>query len=121
VFVRISKLKRKFEITFLLKTLNFGRAFRKTYGRLKITDYINKEAAVLIREDKKFAVKNKIFRREVEGLREAIFEEKRKRKREKVLNFHKEDEMKDQILFFNPAKIARARNRAAALKETEIQ
>jgi hypothetical protein len=37
------------------------------------------------------------------------------------LNFYKEDEMKNQILFFSFAKIARARERAAALKEIEFQ
>jgi hypothetical protein len=88
---------------------------------LKNTDYINKEIAILMRDGEKFAAENKIFRREIEDLREAIFEEKRKRKRGKVLNFHKKNEMEDQILFLNTGKIARARERAAALKEAELQ
>jgi hypothetical protein len=121
VFVRISKSKRKSEITFFLNTSDSGRAFRNTYDRLKNADYINKEAAVLIRRGERLTAENKIFRREVEGLREIIFEEKRKRKRRKVLNFHKKGEMEDQILFFNPAKVARARERAAALEEVETQ
>jgi hypothetical protein len=121
VFVRISKLKRKSEITSSLKTLDSGRAFRKTYDRLKNIDYINKEAAVLIRGDERFAAENKILRREIKGLRKAIFKEKCKRKRRKTLNFHKEGEMEDQTLFFSPAKIARARERAAALEKTETQ
>jgi colicin import membrane protein len=62
---------------------------------LKNADYINKEAAILIREDKRFIAENKIFRKEVENLREIIFEKKRKRKRRKVLNFHKKNEMED--------------------------
>jgi hypothetical protein len=62
---------------------------------LKNADYINKETAILMRGDEKFAAENKIFRKEVEGLRKAIFEEKRKRKRGKILNFYKKDEMKD--------------------------
>jgi hypothetical protein len=117
MLVRISKLKRKFEITFLLIALNSDRIFRKTYDRLKNADYINKEIAVLMRGDKKFTAKNKIFRREVKDLREIIFEEKRKRKGKKILNFHKKYKMKDQILFFNSVKIIRARERAAALKK----
>jgi hypothetical protein len=36
------------------------------------------------------------------------------------LNFYN-GEQKNQTLFFNPAKIARARERAAAQKETELQ
>jgi hypothetical protein len=119
VLVRISKSKRKSEVTSSSKTLDSGRAFRKTYGRLKNADYINKKAAILIRGGERFAAENKILRREIEGLREAIFEEKRKRKRGKALNFHEKDEMEDQALFFNPAKVARARERAAALEEAE--
>jgi hypothetical protein len=46
---------------------------------------------------------------------------KRKRKYKKALNFHKESEMKDQILFFSLAKIIRAREYATALEEIEIQ
>jgi hypothetical protein len=88
---------------------------------LKNTDHINKEAPILIREGERLTAENKILRREVEDLRKTIFEKKRKRKRKKVLNFHKKDEIEDQILFFSPAKIARARKRAAALKKTETQ
>jgi hypothetical protein len=88
---------------------------------LKNADHINKEAAILIRGGERLTAENKILRREVEGLREAIFEKKRKRKRGKVLNFHKKGEMEGQILFFSPAKVARARKRAAALEETVIQ
>jgi hypothetical protein len=62
---------------------------------LKNADYVNKEAAILMRGNKKFAAENKILRKEVEDLRETIFEEKRKKKRGKVLNFYKEGEMKD--------------------------
>jgi hypothetical protein len=70
-----------------------------------------------MRGDEKFTGENKILRKEVEDLREAIFEKKRKRKRGKVLNFYEENEMENQTLFFSPAKIARARERAAALEK----
>jgi hypothetical protein len=48
-----------------------------------------------MRSGEKLAPENKILRREIEDLRETIFEEKRKRKRGKALNFYKEDEMED--------------------------
>jgi hypothetical protein len=121
ILVRILKSKRKFEVKFSLKTSVSGQGFRKTYSRLKNADYINKEAAILMRGDEKFIAENKILRRKVEDLRKAIFEKKRKKKRGKVLNFYEEDEMKGQILFFNSAKITRAREYAAALEEAESQ
>jgi hypothetical protein len=99
---------------------DFDRAFRKTYDRLKNANYINKEVVILMREGERFIAENKILRREVEDLREVIFKKKSKRKRGKVLNFY-EGEMEDQTLFFSSAKIARARERAAALEETETQ
>jgi hypothetical protein len=70
---------------------------------LKNADYINKEAAILMRDNVKFAAENKIFRKEIEDLRDAIFEENRKRKRGKAMNFYEEGEMEDQALFFSPA------------------
>jgi hypothetical protein len=92
MLVRISKLKKKSEIIFLLKTSDSDRAFRKTYDRLKNADYINKKAAILMRDNEKFAIENKILRKEIEDLRETIFEKKRKRKRGKSLNFYEESE-----------------------------
>jgi hypothetical protein len=100
VLVRIFKLKRKSEVTSSSKMLNFGRAFRKTYDRLKNADHINKEIAVLMREGERFTAENKIFRKEIEDLREVIFEKKRKKKRGKVLNFYEEGEMEDHIVVF---------------------
>ena len=96
------------------------RALRKIYGRLHAEDYINNKAAILVRAGEKLATENKILRQKNEGLRNAIFKEKRKRKRDKVLNFYKESEQAGQALFFSPAKVIRARERAAALKEIEL-
>jgi hypothetical protein len=45
---------------------------------------------------------------------------KSKKKFGKALNFY-DDEIESQILFFSPAKIARARERAAALEKAESQ
>jgi hypothetical protein len=74
-----------------------------------------------MRGDEKFTIENKILRRKIEDLRKTIFEEKRKKKRGKTLYFYKKSEKKVQNLFFSSAKIARARERAAALKKTESQ
>jgi hypothetical protein len=61
------------------------------------------------------------LRIENEDLRGTIFEKKRKRKRNKFLNFYKKSEQEDQALIFSSTKIARARERVTALKEVELQ
>jgi hypothetical protein len=101
--------------------LNSARILRKTYGCLHVENYINNKAAILVRADEKLAAENKILRIENEDLRDTIFEEKRKRKRDKSLNFYKESEQEDQTLFFSFAKIARARERATAVEKAELQ
>ena len=95
------------------------RVLRKIYGRLYIKSHVNNKTAILVRVGEKLISENKLLRIENEGLRDAIFEEKRKRKRGKALNFY-EGEQAGEALFFSPAKIARARERAAALKEAEL-
>jgi len=114
VLTRLLKRKRKSEIPqdSPSKTPDLTRVLRKTYRRLHVKGYVNNEAAVLVRAGKKFVVKNKIFRKENEGLRDTIFEEKRKRKRKKTFNFYEKGKQEGQTLFFNPAKVARARERA---------
>jgi membrane protein involved in colicin uptake len=76
---------------------------------------------VLVRAGEKLAAENKILPKENEGLKGAIFEEKRKRKRGKPLIFHDEGEAQGQALFFSPAKVARARERAHEREAAEIQ
>jgi regulator of replication initiation timing len=73
---------------------------RRTYGRLHVENYINNKTVILVRADEKLTAENKILRIENEDLRGAIFKKKRKKKRDKSLNFYKESEQKDQILFF---------------------
>ena len=90
------------------------------YRCLYAEGYVNNEAAVLVRAGEKFAVENKVLRKENEGLRDIIFEEKRKLKRGKAFNFYEEGEQEGQVLFFSSAKIARARERVAAQEEAEI-
>jgi hypothetical protein len=76
------------------------RALRKTYERLHAESHINNKAAILVRAGKKLASENKVLRIKNEGLRGAIFEEKRKRKRGKALDFYEEGEQAGQALFF---------------------
>jgi regulator of replication initiation timing len=59
---------------------------------LHAENYINNKAAILVRADEKFITENKILRIKNENLRGTIFEEKRKKKRDKFLNFYKESE-----------------------------
>jgi len=95
VFARLLKRKRKSEIpqNLLLKIPDSTRVLPKTYRRLHAEDYINNEAAVLVRAGEKFIIKNKVLRKkENEGLRGAIFKEKRKSKRGKTFNFYKKGE-----------------------------
>jgi hypothetical protein len=96
------------------------RVLRRIYGRLHAEGHVNNKAAILVRAGEKLAIENKILRQENEGLRDAIFKEKRKRKRGKALNFHEKGEQAGQALFFSPAKVTRARERAVALEETEF-
>jgi hypothetical protein len=101
VFVSLIKRKRKFEISqnSLSQILDLTRAFRKTYGHLHAEDYVDNKAAILVRVGEKFAAENKLLRKENEGLRGALFEEKLKRKGGKALNFYEEGEKQGQALF----------------------
>ena len=75
--MRIIKRKRKSEIrNSLLFILNSARILRRTYERLHAKNYINKEVVILMRDNEKFVIENKIFRKEIENLREVIFEKK---------------------------------------------
>jgi hypothetical protein len=96
------------------------RALRRIYGRLHAEGYVNNKVTILVRVGEKLASENKILRIENEDLRDAIFEEKRKKKRDKTLNFHEKGEQAGQALFFSFPKVTRARERAAALKEAEF-
>ena len=68
------------------------RALRRTYGRLHAEGHVDNKAAILVRAGEKLASENKILRIENEGLRGAIFEKKRKRKRGKALDFYEKGE-----------------------------
>jgi hypothetical protein len=108
VLVRILKPKKKSQIQnqqLLPFIPGLVRALRRTYGRLYAEGHINNKAAILVRAGEKLAFKNKILRIENEGLRGAIFEKKRKKKRGKALDFHEKGEQAGQALFFSLAKV----------------
>jgi regulator of replication initiation timing len=62
------------------------------YEYLHAENYIDNEAAILVRAGEKLTAENKILRIENEDLRDAIFEKKCKKKRGKLLNFYEESE-----------------------------
>jgi hypothetical protein len=66
-----------------------------------------------------FAVKNELLHHENNGLRNAIKEEKRRRKRGKPLGLMDEVDIQGHALFFSPAKVERARQRFREREETE--
>jgi regulator of replication initiation timing len=81
------------------------RVLRKIYGRLHAEGHVNNKTFILVRAREKLITENKILRIENEGLRDAVFKKKRKRKRDKILDFYKKGEQTSQALFFSPAKV----------------
>lgn len=92
------------------KTPGSTRALRKKYARLQSEGHIVNKDAVLVRAGEKLAINNQLLRKEVEGFRTVIFEEKRKRERGKALKSYEEDKHQaGQAVFFSPAKVTRIR------------
>jgi hypothetical protein len=81
---------------------------RRIHGELRAQGHIDNKTAVLVRAEEKLAAENKILRNKNGGLKDAIFKEKRKRKRGKALIFYNEGETQRQALFISPVKITRA-------------
>src|SRR5207237_9859192 len=79
------------------------------------------EAAPLLHAGVRLATDNEILRYEIEGLREGIIMEKKKRKRGKAFGLYDEGGSPSQPLFFSPAKVAQARQRAAEMEQAEHQ
>ena len=59
---------------------------------MRTEGHVDNKAAVLVRAGETLAIDNKLLRKENEGLRKAVFKEKRKRKRGKAMNFYDKDE-----------------------------
>ena len=79
------------------------------------------EAAPLLHAGVRLATDNEILRFEIEGLREGIIMEKKKRQRAKALGLYDEGGSPSQPLFFSPAKVTRARQRAIEMEQAEHQ
>ncbi len=73
-----------------------------------------------MRAAEKLAAKNKILRKENEGLRSAIFKEKRKRKRKKALNFYNKGE-KEEAEIHQKRTLQDKKLQAAIAREEKIK
>jgi DDE superfamily endonuclease len=103
------------------KTPVSTRAIRRTFKQLQKKGQIGERAKILLYASEKLATELEIVRYENQGLRKAIFYEKKKRKRGKAMNLYDPEENEGQALFFSPAKIARVRQRVADETQAEHQ
>ncbi len=96
-----------------IKTPISTRAIRRTFKQLQKEGQVGERAKILLRAGEKLATELEIVQYENQGLRKAIFHEKKKRKRGKAMNLYDPMENEGQALFFSPAKVARVRQRVA--------
>lgn len=97
------------------------RSMRRTYSHLKQQGHVNREAHILLRAAEKLAAQNAALRYEVEGLRKAMIQEKKKRKRGKSLLLHEEGERESHAIFFSPTKVVQVLQRQADLEHAQLQ
>jgi hypothetical protein len=95
------------------------RTLRQQIKALQKTHGVDSPTAHIIRAAEIFATENEILRHENNRLRNAIKEEKKRRKRGKPLELMDEDDIPGQGLIFSPAKIERARQRIRQREEIE--
>ena len=77
---------------------------------------INLEIDLIIRASEKLAIRNEILQHENKGLRTALINEKKRRKRGKPAGLF-DQERPGQAQFFSPAKVAAVRNRMNEIEE----
>jgi hypothetical protein len=99
------------------KTLGSVRGLRRMVKRVSKKDEIAAGVALIIRASKKLAIRAEILEHENKGLRAALIEGKKKRKRGKKMGLF-DKEPPGEAQFFSPAKVAAVRERA---KEIEAQ
>jgi hypothetical protein len=104
-----------------MKTPGSIRSLRRLGRRLKDEGQLNRNANILLHASENLATKLDIAQHEVIGLRKAIIHEKKKRKRGKALQLFEEGDNPAQARFFSPEKIARIRQRNAAIEQEERQ
>jgi hypothetical protein len=82
---------------------------------------VERRVTALAHASEKFATQNEILQHENKGLYEAIFAEKKRRKRGKAMGLIDPENSVNQAIFFSPEKVARARERAAEKEQSEQQ
>ena len=90
------------------------KAMQKTQGQL------NEDVALLARACEKLVINNEILEHENGGLRQALQNEKKRRKRDKKMGLFPKDES-GQAMFFSPAKIAAVRSHQEELEAQKEQ
>ena len=101
------------------KTPKSADALIRAFNDLKEGGHVDMEAFPLLRAGVKLAAELKIKQVEIDGLRETVIIEKKKRKRGKAMGMHEEGESPNQPMFFSPARVERARQRAAEAEQAE--
>jgi hypothetical protein len=104
-----------------IKTPISTRAIRRTFKQLQKEGQVGERAKILLHASEKLAAELEIVRHENQGLRKAVFHEKKKRKRGKAMNLYDPEENEGQALFFSPAKVARVRQRIAEEEQAQHQ
>ena len=104
-----------------IKTPTTTRSISRTFQQLQKEGHVNKRAEILLRTGEKLATELEIVQHENQGLRRAVFHEKKKRKRGKAMNLYDPEDNEAQALFFSPAKVARVRQRVADEEQAESQ
>jgi hypothetical protein len=91
------------------------------FNHMQKDGYITAEALPLLHASEKLATKLEISQYENQGLKRALVQEKKKRKRGKRLSLFEEGENLGQARFFSPSRVERARQRVANEAEAERQ
>ena len=102
-----------------MKTLSSTRGIRYIFKQLTKEGHVNKKVNILLHISEKLATQLDIARHEIQGLRNTVIHEKKKRKRGKAMHLYDLEEKEGQALFFSPARIARCRDRAESEKQAE--
>ncbi|TKA61203.1 hypothetical protein B0A49_13293 [Cryomyces minteri] len=104
-----------------VRTPRSARSVRRMFNQLQKDGRVTAEALPLLYVGEKLATENEVLRHEIQGLRKAITEEKKKHKRGKVMGLLEKGENAGQPLFFSPSRVGRARQRVADEAQAEQQ
>ncbi|TKA62392.1 hypothetical protein B0A49_13263 [Cryomyces minteri] len=104
-----------------VRTPTSARSLRRMFNHMQKDGYVTAEALPLLCASEKLATKLEISQHELEGVKRALVQEKKKRKRGKRLTLYEEGENLGQARFFSPSRVERARQQAADEVEAERQ